>query len=56
MIGWAIFFLLVALAAAVLGFSGIANLSVNLAVIVFVVALILAVLSGIFGLFRRPPR
>jgi uncharacterized membrane protein YtjA (UPF0391 family) len=56
MLGWAIFFLLVALAAAVLGFGGIANLSVNLAVIVFVVALILAVLSGLFGLFRRPPR
>jgi uncharacterized membrane protein YtjA (UPF0391 family) len=56
MLGWAIFFLLVALVAAVLGFGGIANLSVNLAVIVFVVALILAVLSGFFGLFRRPPR
>lgn len=56
MFGWAIFFLLVALVAAILGFGGIANLSVNLAVIVFVVALVLAVLSGLLGLFRRPRR
>jgi len=56
MLGWAVFFLVVALVAAIFGFSGIANLSVNFAVIVFVVALILAVISGLFGLFRRPPR
>ncbi len=53
MIGWAITFLVVALIAAVLGFSGIAGMAANIAWILFVVGLILAVVFFIAG--RRPP-
>lgn len=53
MIGWAVTFLIVALIAAVLGFSGIAGVAVNIAWALFVVGLILAVVFFIAG--RRPP-
>lgn len=53
MIGWAVTFLVVALIAAVLGFSGIAGMAANIAWILFVVGLILAVVFFIAG--RRPP-
>lgn len=43
MIGWAVTFLVVALVAAVLGFSGIAGIATNIAWICFVVGIILAV-------------
>ena len=52
MLGWALSFLIVALIAAVLGFGGIAGFAVELAKIVFVVALILFVISAVFGLIR----
>jgi uncharacterized membrane protein YtjA (UPF0391 family) len=52
MFGWAITFLIVALVAAVLGFSGIAGTAVNIAWILFVVGLILAVVFLVLG--RRP--
>jgi uncharacterized membrane protein YtjA (UPF0391 family) len=45
-------FLVIALIAAVLGFGGIAGFAVELAKIVFVVALILFVISAIFGMIR----
>jgi uncharacterized membrane protein YtjA (UPF0391 family) len=54
MIGWAVTFLIIALVAGVLGFSGIAGTAVNIAWILFVVGLILAVIFFITG--RRPPR
>ena len=50
MFGWAITFLIVALIAAVLGFGGIAGFAIEAAKIVFFVALILFVLSAVFGL------
>lgn len=53
MIGWAVTFLVVALIAAVLGFSGIAGMAANIAWILFVVGLILAVVFFVAG--RRPP-
>ncbi len=53
MIGWAITFLVIALIAGVLGFSGIAGTAVNIAWILFVVGLILAIVFGLLG--RRPP-
>ncbi len=57
MFGWAITFLIVALIAAVLGFGGIATFAVDLARIVFFVAVILFVVSAIVGLVRgRSPR
>lgn len=52
MMGWAIFFLIVVLIAAVFGYGGIAEISTDFAIIVFFVALALAVLSGIGSLFR----
>ena len=49
MLGWALTFLIVALIAAVLGFGGIAGFAVEIAKIIFFVAIIL---SAIFGLMR----
>lgn len=54
MIGWAVTFLIIALIAGVLGLSGVAGTAVNIAWILFVVGLILAVVSFLFG--RRTPR
>ena len=53
MISWAVTFLVIALIAAVLGFSGIAGTAVNLAWIFAVIGLILAIVFGVIG--RRPP-
>jgi uncharacterized membrane protein YtjA (UPF0391 family) len=52
MFGWAITFLVIALIAAVLGFGGIADFAVDLARIIFFVAIVLLVISLIFGLVR----
>jgi uncharacterized membrane protein YtjA (UPF0391 family) len=49
MIGWAATFLIVALIAAVLGFTGIAGVATNIAWILFVVGLILAVVFALVG-------
>jgi uncharacterized membrane protein YtjA (UPF0391 family) len=49
MIGWAATFLIVALIAAVLGFTGVAGLATNIAWILFVVGLILAVVFALMG-------
>jgi uncharacterized membrane protein YtjA (UPF0391 family) len=53
MLYWAAVFLVIALLAAVLGFSGIAGVSMNIAWILFVVGLILAIVFFVVG--RRPP-
>lgn len=53
MIGWAVTFLIIALIAALFGLSGIAGTAVNIAWILFVVGLILAVVSFLLG--RRAP-
>jgi len=50
MFGWAITFLIIALIAAVLGFGGIAGVAIEAAKIIFFVALILFVISAVFGL------
>ena len=52
MIGWAATFFVIAIIAAVLGFSGIAGAAVNIAWILFVVGLILAIVFAFMG--RRP--
>lgn len=49
MIGWAATFLIVALIAAVLGFTGIAGIATNIAWILFVVGLVLAVVFALAG-------
>ena len=52
MLGWALTFLVVALVAAVLGFGGIAGLSVEIAKIIFFVAIVLFAISAVFALVR----
>ncbi len=49
MFSWAITFLVIALIAAALGFGGLAGTAAWAAKIVFVVGIILAILSFIFG-------
>ncbi|EIJ36451.1 DUF1328 domain-containing protein [Thiothrix nivea] len=53
MINWSVTFLIIALIAAVLGFSGIAGTAVNIAWILFVVGLVLSIIFFITG--RRVP-
>ena len=52
MLGWALTFLIVALVAAVLGFGGIASFAVDIAKIIFFVAIILFAISAVVGLTR----
>ena len=52
MLGWAITFLLVALVAAVLGFGGIAGTAVEIAKLIFFVAIVLFAISAVVGLMR----
>jgi uncharacterized membrane protein YtjA (UPF0391 family) len=52
MLGRALTFLIIAIIAAVLGFGGIAGLSIEIAKIIFFVAIILFVISAVFGLIR----
>jgi uncharacterized membrane protein YtjA (UPF0391 family) len=52
MIGWAITFLIIALIAAVLGFGGIAGTAVGIAKIIFFAAIVLFLISAIFGFMR----
>jgi len=53
MLNWALTFFVVAIIAAVLGFTNIAGSAIDIAKILFFVFLVLAVLSFIFG--RRTP-
>jgi len=52
MLSWAVTFLVIAIIAGVLGFSGIAGTASNIAWILFVVGLVLAIVFGIRG--RKP--
>jgi uncharacterized membrane protein YtjA (UPF0391 family) len=54
MLGWVVTFLIIGLIAAVLGFGGIAGASFAAAKIVFFVAIILLLLSIVFGAIGRP--
>jgi uncharacterized membrane protein YtjA (UPF0391 family) len=58
MIGWAITFLIVALVAAVLGFGGIAGTAIEIAKIIFFVAIVLFLIAAAVSLARgrSPPR
>jgi len=57
MLGWALTFLVVAIIAAVLGFGGIAAVSVEIAKLIFFVAIALFVIMLIASIVtgRRPP-
>jgi uncharacterized membrane protein YtjA (UPF0391 family) len=52
MFGWALSFLIIALIAAVLGFGGIAGLSIEIAKIIFFVAIVLFAISAVVALVR----
>ncbi|QIB34449.1 DUF1328 domain-containing protein [Ancylobacter pratisalsi] len=52
MLGWALTFLVIALIAAVLGFGGIAGTAIGIAKIIFFVAIILFLISAVFGMMR----
>jgi uncharacterized membrane protein YtjA (UPF0391 family) len=52
MLGWAVTFLVIALIAALLGFGGIAGLSMEIAKIIFFVAIVLFAIAAIVGLLR----
>ena len=57
MLGWALTFLVVALIAAVLGFGGIAGAAVDIAMLIFYIAIILFVIAAVVGFMRgrSPP-
>ena len=52
MLGWALTFLVIALIAAVFGFGGLAGTAIEIAKIIFFVAIILFVISALFGFMR----
>jgi uncharacterized membrane protein YtjA (UPF0391 family) len=57
MLGWAITFLIVALVAALFGFGGIAATAIDIARIIFFVAIVLFLISAVVTLVRgRSPR
>ena len=57
MFSWALTFLIIALIAAVLGFGGIAGTAIEIAKIIFFVAILLFLISAAVGLARgrAPP-
>jgi uncharacterized membrane protein YtjA (UPF0391 family) len=52
MLGWVVTFLVVALIAGLLGFGGIAGASVEIAKIIFFIAIVLFLVSAVIGLVR----
>ena len=58
MLNWALTFLIVAVIAAVLGFGGIAGSAVEIAKVIFFIAIALFVVSTVMSLVngRSPPR
>jgi uncharacterized membrane protein YtjA (UPF0391 family) len=56
MLSWVVTFLIIALIAGVLGFGGIAGASIEMAKIVFFVAVVLFLVSAVVGLVRGRTR
>jgi uncharacterized membrane protein YtjA (UPF0391 family) len=56
MLSWVVTFLVIALIAGILGFGGIAGASIEIAKIIFFVALILFIISAVVGLTRGRTR
>jgi uncharacterized membrane protein YtjA (UPF0391 family) len=52
MFGWVVTFLIVALIAGILGFGGVAGASIEIAKIIFFIAVVLFLISAVFGLMR----
>ena len=56
MLGWVVTFLIVALIAGILGFGGIAGASVEIAKIIFFIAVVLLLVSAVMGVARGRDR
>ena len=56
MFGWVVTFLIIALIAGVLGFGGIAGASIEMAKVIFVIAIVLFLISAVVGLVRGRAR
>jgi uncharacterized membrane protein YtjA (UPF0391 family) len=56
MLGWVVTFLIVALIAGVLGFGGIAGLSIEIAKTIFFIAIVLFLVSAVVGIARGRSR
>ncbi len=56
MFGWVVTFLIIALIAGVLGFGGIAGASIEIAKVIFVIAIVLFLVSAVIGLVRGRTR
>ena len=52
MLGWVVTFLVVALIAGILGFAGIAGASIEIAKIIFFIAIVLFLVSAVIGISR----
>jgi uncharacterized membrane protein YtjA (UPF0391 family) len=52
MLGWVVTFLIIALIAGVLGFAGIAGASIEIAKVIFFIAVILFLVSAVIGVTR----
>jgi uncharacterized membrane protein YtjA (UPF0391 family) len=53
MLGWVVTFLIIALIAGILGFGGIAGASIEIAKIIFFIAIVLFLVSALVGMARR---
>jgi uncharacterized membrane protein YtjA (UPF0391 family) len=56
MLSWVVTFLIVALVAGILGFGGVAGASIEIAKIIFFIAVILFLVSAVVGLARGRTR
>ena len=52
MLGWVVTFLIVALIAGILGFGGIAGASIEIAKVIFFIAVVLFLVSAVIGVSR----
>ena len=56
MLSWVVTFLVIALIAGILGFGGIAGASIEIAKIIFFIAIVLFLVSAVIGLARGRTR
>ena len=56
MLSWVVTFLIIALIAGVLGFGGVAGASIEIAKIIFFIAIVLFLVSAVVGLARGRTR
>ena len=56
MLGWVVTFLIVALIAGILGFGGIAGASIEIAKIIFFIAVVLFLVTAVMGVARGRTR